>query len=1308
VDVEELLRWGRSCADSGDLNGALDAYRQADGLGDAEAAIMLGETYRKLGRPQLAEAAYARAESRGHIEAPFCLGNMLSDLGNIEGAETAYRRGVAGGSQLAVFNLGLLLAHSGRLDEAKRYLVQAEANGDTDASRILGTLMEQQGDKEAAAAAYLRGAEAGDAKAAFDLGRLRYDVGDSDGARAAFQQAHELGYEDAKQILDAWDREGPEPRQSPRPDINQLVATINAMVAELATQRSNLRRSWIGASVQCQTREARVSVLASAAASLAEQFEQVCRNFGVAPELDKKQMFKTPLPTSHPDEWVQPKQGATSRSAATSWELSPVQNRAFDADIQDARKALLEVRGKRFSGSLRQAGIDAITRFKQRLNLLNEALGQVKAEVTAAEQAREQTARQARDDAARTLAPAVSGASSAMAELPASMQPWTSPKWETWTPDDVIPGLLVTLGGSLTPESDSGLGSNADFGTDVSLPWNLSLHRSWAITHNRDKRAVAHGFVRSLMLRHLASVKPGELQFCIFDPVGLGQTAGDLLDLVEYDANIIGGKVWTSAQDLNTRLTELSAHIETVIQKYLRTNYQTIDDFNDAAGEIAEPYRILVLFDCPTGVTEESLTKLKSIVENGPRCGVFTILALDGSIQPSYGVDPDRIASSMSRLNLEAGFSDNVAGYSMEFAFEPEGLPEQSDVAKRVIDLIGRGSIAHTEAPVTFDKTFDLFGSVASRGINPDLPEATTTTKVSDPKTWWKGNSTRGLFAPVGQKGARDAAILRLDSGDCSGALLVGRQGSGKSTLLHTYISGLTTLYGPEELDLYLIDFKEGVEFKAYAEEGLPHAKVIAIESDREFGLSVLESLEAEISDRGQILRGTGGRHSGMQGLREVTGQTLPRILLVFDEFQVLFARNDKVGVAAAEKLEKIIRQGRGFGIHVLLGSQSLAGLDALGSHVLPLLPVRILLPATEADARKVLRENNTEGDYLTTHGDGILNHAGGMVEANERFKGALLPENERIARLHVMREKADQAGFTRRPTVFEGNATVPLDSLDPRQFREELAATGRSPLRLRSGSPMSVGDVGDLVLSREGGVNVLAVVRGAESDGAGVEPASGPAYGLLVASVLSAAMTSAAIDVIDFMSVDDGLDTALEPLLDQGRITLRRRRAFADTLDSYAAEVNDRVDHDNYGAGTKILFLFGIHRARELDSEMGSLDVDTAMVEKLERVMRDGPEVGIYVWVLADSVAGASRRLTPRMMREAGWRIAGKMSTDDSQSLLGTGQAGDLRESQLILANDDRGVAIRVISYSMPSRGWLERLLTPTTTKNEENRWLV
>jgi hypothetical protein len=171
-------------------------------------------------------------------------------------------------------------------------------------------------------------------------------------------------------------------------------------------------------------------VLSSAAASLADQLGQVCREFGVAPEPGRRQPVNPPPPTSHPDEWLQLKAGAMARSVATSWQLSPVQGRAFSADLQSARKALTDARGKRFPGSLRQAGVEAITRFKERLNLLNEALGQVKAEGAATEQAREQIARQERGDAERVLAPAVSAAGSAIAELPASMQPWNSPKWE--------------------------------------------------------------------------------------------------------------------------------------------------------------------------------------------------------------------------------------------------------------------------------------------------------------------------------------------------------------------------------------------------------------------------------------------------------------------------------------------------------------------------------------------------------------------------------------------------------------------------------------------------------------------------------------------------------------------------------------------------------------------------------------------------------------------------------------------------------------------------------------------------------------
>ena len=1285
------MQWASACAASGDLDGELEAYRKADELGDADAAILLGNALRKQGEVDPARAAYERAEARGHREAAMSLGNLFWDGGDTASAKSAFLRSIELGSTIASLNLGLMLTEAGETDEAMAHLQRAADAGDPRGFWGIGKIREMAGDLVAAAAAYRRGADLNDAGCAFELGIALYQQGDLASSRAALFKAHELGDDRAAGVLEALDSEaGGATSGGTAPSVSELWSNVTSVYEALATHRQELGQLWIAHTQIVQEKQARLEALMSADRTFRERFHMITGRFKVPPELGKTLYFWAPVAGTSPNDWL-----GASAGPSGAWALVDAQARAFESDLEDARSSLHQAEGRRLSflGPLKR-GREALGRVERRLDGLASAIGQARKEVHDAERSRDAAARAGAERARDAFATTSSLAERSAAALPVILQPWTSPSWKSWTAEDQASlGLRLAFGGILIPKADQRLGTNATFGTDVRVPWGFSLHDSWLLMHDAQGRAGAHGFVRSMMLRELLSVSPGEVKFCAFDPVGLGQSAGDLLDLAEYDAELIGGKVWSSTQDLDARLAELSSHIELVIQKYLRTTFQTIDEFNDAAGEVAEPYRVLVLFDAPTGLSPESVARLKGIVENGPRCGVFTFIAADSSAQTPYGVNFEQLGSAMRRLNLQSGFAITINGYQLETAFEHDVLPERSDVAKRLIDAIGRASIHRTEAAVTFDKVFSMYSNVASRGLRPELGSAATRTNVGDPKTWWGDDSTRGLFAPIGQKGARDVAVLGFDSSDHAGALLVGRPGSGKSTLLHAYIGGLTTLYGPDELELYLIDFKEGVEFKAYAEEQLPHAKVIAIESDREFGLSVLESLQAEIAQRAEILRATGGRQAGMQGLRETTGEKIPRILLVFDEFQVLFARNDKVGLAAADLLESIIRQGRGFGVHVFLGSQSLAGLDALGAHVPQLLPVRILLPSTEADARKVLGDTNNEGDLLTSRGEGVLNAAGGAVEANERFRGALLLETDRIARLQVMRDKANEAGFARVPMVFEGNSLVPLDNQDPRQFKEELTASGTYPVLVRSGSPMTVGDVGDLVLSREAGANVLTIVRSGENDSNGLEPAGGPAYGLLAAAVASGVMTDAAVDVIDFMTNDDGLDILFEPLLDAKRISLKRRRAFPDVLDAYASEVSDRIEQDETNRPPKLLFLFGVHRARELDAEFGSLDVDTELVEKLEQVMRDGPEVGVHVWMWADSVAGASRRLTARMMRELDWRVAGKMSSDDSQTLVGSGQAADLRESQLLMINEDRGVTTRLTAYAPPSRAWMTKV---------------
>ncbi len=855
VSVEELMKWASACAESGDTEGEIDAYRKADELGDSEAAIFLGNALRKRGENDLARAAYERAEARGHREAAMSLGNLYWDEKQVGNAKAAFLRSEQLGSVLASLNLGLMLSEAGESEEALPHLQRAADAGDSGGFWGIGKVREQQGDFSASADAYRSGAALGDRSCAFGLGYALYMLGDPAASREAFTQAHELGDERAADMLQALDND--ERGETPGTSVGQLWSNVTALYDALAAERQKLGRQWITSTLVVQQKQARLAALNKSEDEIGKQLSTVTGRFSIQTDTTSRYMFaeRVTPPGPRPDQWLESQSGNDG-----PWTLVKAQARAFSTDLEEGRSALHQAEGKAFGGGLRRRGAEALGRVEKRLGALRAAVVQARREVAEAEASREQEGRAAVQASRDAFDPVASLAASSALELPPIMQPWSSSSWDSWTIEDERSlGLRLAYGGVLNPRRDDRLGSNAGFGTDVKIPWGLTLHDSWHLTHDDSGRATAHGFVRSMMLRQLLSAAPGEVKFCVFDPVGLGQSAGDLLDLAEYDADLVGGKVWTSAQDLDARLAELSSHIELVIQKYLRTTYETIDEFNDAAGEVAEPYRVLVLFDSPAGLSPESASRLKSIVENGPRCGVFTFITVDTSIQAPYGVSLDQLAGSMSRLNLQSGFSDNINGYQLETFFEPEVLPERSNIAKRVIDSIGRATIHRTEAAVTFEKVITMYGKVAARGLRPELGTAATRTKVAEPQSWWTDDSTRGLFAPIGQKGARDVAILGFDSSDHAGALLVGRPGSGKSTLLHAYIGGLTTLYGPDELDLYLIDFKEGVEFKAYAEERLPHAKVIAIESDREFGLSVLESLQAEIAQRAEILRGTGG-----------------------------------------------------------------------------------------------------------------------------------------------------------------------------------------------------------------------------------------------------------------------------------------------------------------------------------------------------------------------------------------------------------------------------------------------------------------
>ena len=94
-----------------------------------------------------------------------------------------------------------------------------------------------------------------------------------------------------------------------------------------------------------------------------------------------------------------------------------------------------------------------------------------------------------------------------------------------------------------------------------------------------------------------------------------------------------------------------------------------------------------------------------------------------------------------------------------------------------------------------------------------------------------KSNIDDGISIPIGLSSSREILSLELGKHRSQSvhALICGQIGSGKSKLLHAIITGALLKYPKEELEIYLIDFKSGTEFKIYADYNLPSLKVVAL-----------------------------------------------------------------------------------------------------------------------------------------------------------------------------------------------------------------------------------------------------------------------------------------------------------------------------------------------------------------------------------------------------------------------------------------------------------------------------------------------
>lgn len=213
---------------------------------------------------------------------------------------------------------------------------------------------------------------------------------------------------------------------------------------------------------------------------------------------------------------------------------------------------------------------------------------------------------------------------------------WHDSAWDNWEPTQSAPGCLRI--GTLQPQTPRFRGHFPQLApiqipalVDYEAGKGLVIYAEGALD---DARQMA----QSAITRLLGTVPPAGVKFVFLDPVSLGGNVAGFMKLEKYEASLIGGKAWSDARHIETALAEVTDHMETVIQKYLREDYKSIAAYN-AKARVKEAYRIVVAFDFPVNFSETSAKRLNSIMRNGPRCGVFPIVIVDRSKPMPYGIN---------------------------------------------------------------------------------------------------------------------------------------------------------------------------------------------------------------------------------------------------------------------------------------------------------------------------------------------------------------------------------------------------------------------------------------------------------------------------------------------------------------------------------------------------------------------------------------------------------------------------------------------------------------------------------------------
>lgn len=502
----------------------------------------------------------------------------------------------------------------------------------------------------------------------------------------------------------------------------------------------------------------------------------------------------------------------------------------------------------------------------------------------------------------------------------------------------------------------------------ISFPLEFDLTRGSCtfIGYNRETRDQVNDFLERLAVHAAINLK-GQLDQLLF------------VDPFRMNSDVLSGFVTEAGKDEQCIImTPVNREgIRNAIQKLL-SDCTALDRIN------ARPYRMCILRGFPDEYDAETQAMIRQLCFNAEEYSVIMILLKnfrEQNMPKDYSLpfDVEMISVSEKGLCLPLPFASAMA--KVRF-FGPEQSEKQDasfirEEKKEQLDNNYCSCLQRLDGQ-KFDGTFRYLRKGQKELQN--LSYAVTTDGAKLLKTSMEGIETFGF--------------------------VYGATRSGKSTFLHTLITSVMLTMHPDDVEIWLVDFKM-TEFNRYIGCLPPHVRYIMLEDSPEMVEDLINRL-MEVYQKRQRDRFSPRKWTAMKDVPK--DEYITSVFVIIDEFNVMSSILNQDGEEDYRAdMEFLITKAAAFGIHILFSSQNFSsGLGGLSTTAKGNIGWRAALWGTADEKNETLALGaRTERDSLlisTLERFHVLVRRQTDSQGNQLDHGKVLfpsaPEQERLIKM--------------------------------------------------------------------------------------------------------------------------------------------------------------------------------------------------------------------------------------------------------------------------------------------------------------------